>query len=80
MSAPASDFSRSLFALFNLSTTLDPSWHTSPTVNIQLRSGVQQKWSLEAPFPFCEIRLKWTRNTRKKSRFLEGRTPSETLL
>ena len=25
-----------------------------------------REWSLGAPFPFCEIRLKWRRNMRKK--------------
>ena len=30
-------------------------------------SLTQKEWSLGGPFPFCHIRLKWTRNARKKS-------------
>ena len=29
--------------------------------------ATSEDWSLGGPFPFCEIRLKWTRNVRKKS-------------
>src|SRR5678810_66849 len=45
----------------------EPEPRNSDSRRAPMKSGSSWLWSLGAPFPFCEIRLRWTRNTRKKS-------------